>query len=848
MILNRIPLRLQIGLSFSVLLGLLVVVAGGALTGVKRLSTDVVTYRDMARDSSLANEIESNLLSMELNIKDYLITHNEHDLDKYHKNLGLMDQHLKDALENITLPARLKNIHRIIDLREDYVNSFERIITLIHQEDALIETEITAQGHELREHLTLIMKSAYEDKNTAAAYWAGRAQEQLLLARLYVARYTQNHSEADFDRVQIELIDNLGASIKTLDTELRAPRRRELLTEFMEYYGLYQGSIGKFHSILSERYELILNGLDKIGPEIDQLTVGVKESVQLDQDELGPKVQAEGKSLFRGLGILSVAALLIGITLAFVLIRAIWRPLGAEPFLLLDLISRIAKGDLSSEINDQDGKSTGVFAGILEMRRQLNEKIEQDRKAAAENTRLRHALDNTTANVLVSDDTHKVIYLNKGAQTLFGELETGMQSVVSDFSASSVLGRQVESLYADAFEERNILDRMDTTHRQEMEIGKHLVQITANPIVAADHNDERLGTVFEWVDLTEERNLEHGKSQHIEQERQEALVMKDQVDQILSVVNAAANGDLTQQINVVGDDAIGQVGTCLQSFFSELRENLTTIGKTAQSLKTSSRELSNINGDLSDSAQSTSLQADLVSETSKKVNENVSTVAAAATEMTASVREIAGSAVEAASVATKAVQLAEETDERVKQLSVSSNDIGNVIKVINSIAEQTNLLALNATIEAARAGESGKGFAVVANEVKELAKQTAQATDEISQKITAIQNDSQIAVNSIGDISQTISKIHEIQTTIATAVEQQAATTREISRSVNDAATGTNEITHSIVDVAKGAEKALEGTTNAQQATQGQEELANTLNELVSRFKLALNNEVEQDA
>jgi hypothetical protein len=131
--------------------------------GVKRLSADVVTYRDMARDSSLANEVQSNLLSMELNFKDYLFTHSEHDLDEYHKNLDLTDQHLEDALEQITLPAGLKNIHKIIDLRDVYVNSFERIITLIHQEDVLIETEVTGQGHELREQLTLIMKSSCDD-------------------------------------------------------------------------------------------------------------------------------------------------------------------------------------------------------------------------------------------------------------------------------------------------------------------------------------------------------------------------------------------------------------------------------------------------------------------------------------------------------------------------------------------------------------------------------------------------------------------------------------------------------------------------------------------------------------
>lgn len=844
----RIPLRLQIGLSFSVLLGLLVVVAGSALMGVKQLSDNVVTYRGLARDTNLANEVQSNLLSMRLNIKDYLISHSAHDLDQYNEYLNLMNGYLDEALVEIQKPERTKNVKKIIELRDDYVQSFEKVIVLINQQDTVIEPLINGVGQELREHLTLIMKSAFEDADASAAYMAGRAQEQLLLGRLYVARYTENHSQADYDRAQTELHSNLGEALLMLDTELQDPERRKLLMHVLDDYAQYIDSVDQLYNNLTERYSLVLDGLDKIGPEIAQLSVSVKQSVKSEQDRLGPKVQAESESLFRSLGMASGIAVVLGVILALVLIHAIWRPLGAEPSLLLDLIGRIAKGDLSSDIKDQNKKISGVFAGMLEMRDQLNDKLELERKAAAENTRLRQALDNTSANVLVSDNDHKVIYLNDGAVALFNELERDIQLAVADFSASSLLELPVEALYSHATSSNIDLDLIDSTSIEEIEFGKHFVRITANPIRSADQNGERLGTVFEWIDLTEARSSEREKSRQIEQERQESVIMKEHVSQILSVVNSAANGDLTQRISIGGDDAIGQVAACLQSFFGELRESLTTIGETAKSLKTSSRDLSGINENLNDSAQATSSQADLVSSTSEKINVNVSSVATAVSEMTASVQEISNSAGEAASVATKAVSLAENTDERVKQLSVSSKDIGNVIKVINSIAEQTNLLALNATIEAARAGESGKGFAVVANEVKELAKQTAEATDEISHKIATIQNDSQLAVNAIGDIGQTISKIHEIQTKIASSVEEQTATTLDISKSVAVAASGTEEIAHSIANVAREAVKALDDTTNAQQATREQEELANALDDLVSRFKLGKNDQFERAA
>jgi methyl-accepting chemotaxis protein len=192
------------------------------------------------------------------------------------------------------------------------------------------------------------------------------------------------------------------------------------------------------------------------------------------------------------------------------------------------------------------------------------------------------------------------------------------------------------------------------------------------------------------------------------------------------------------------------------------------------------------------SAEETSSQATLVSAASEQVSKSVQTVASGTEEMTASIREIAKNASEAARVASGAVKVAENTNQTISKLGDSSTEIGKVIKVITSIAQQTNLLALNATIEAARAGEAGKGFAVVANEVKELAKETAKATEDISQKIESIQGDTRHAVSAISEINGVISKINDYQNTIASAVEEQTATTSEISRNVNEAAHGSS--------------------------------------------------------
>jgi methyl-accepting chemotaxis protein len=219
----------------------------------------------------------------------------------------------------------------------------------------------------------------------------------------------------------------------------------------------------------------------------------------------------------------------------------------------------------------------------------------------------------------------------------------------------------------------------------------------------------------------------------------------------------------------------------------------------------------------------------------------VNTVAASTEEMSASIREIAANANEAASVASSAVGTAENATTTVSKLGTSSAEIGQVIRVITEIAEQTNLLALNATIEAARAGEAGKGFAVVANEVKELAKETAAATEDIGQRIVAIQGDAQAASLAIEEISTVIGQISDIQNTIASAVEEQTATTNEITRHVTEAATGANEIAASITGVAQAAHDTSSGAASTQVSARDLAQLADELNRSVTRFVVRSN-------
>ncbi len=306
--------------------------------------------------------------------------------------------------------------------------------------------------------------------------------------------------------------------------------------------------------------------------------------------------------------------------------------------------------------------------------------------------------------------------------------------------------------------------------------------------------------------------------------------------EVVGIADRVAGGDLTQRIEIQTEDEVGLTSRALNQAFSHMGSAIGTIAENSGVLKGASEELTSVSQQMAASAEETSAQATVVSAAAEQVSRNVETVAAGVEEMTASIREISDSAHEAAKVATEAVEVAEATSTTITRLDESSARISDVTKVITSISEQTNLLALNATIEAARAGEAGKGFAVVANEVKELARETASATEEIGKRVEAIQGDTQSAVTAIGQIGAIVKRIHEIQNTIASAVEEQTATTNEIGRSVTEVATGSSDIASNIAGVATATQDTASGASSTQRAARDLAAMAAELQQLVERF------------
>jgi len=562
--------------------------------------------------------------------------------------------------------------------------------------------------------------------------------------------------------------------------------------------------------------------------------------------------------------ILIVVVPLIGAFLSYFFARSITRPLQSVVFSLED----IANGNLGQETllvksSDEIGRLSEAFNGLLAsvkgflknadellkgkipasdkfglqgefednlkgMYRQAKEK----QKADAETSRISQIVESMSTNIMYADADFKLQYMNPASLKTFKQLEH-----LLPVKADQMIGQSIDIFHKNPQHQRKLLsDPKNLPHQAQIQLGEEILDLGSAAIF--DQSGKRIGTMVGWEIVTEMVQNAKTAKEAAEREQVQAADLKSKVDSMLEVVAAAVDGDLTREVTVKGTDAIGQMGEGLASFMQKLRSSMQAIGHNAETLASSSEELTAVSQQMAGNAEETSAQSGVVSAASEQVSKNVQTVSTGAEEMSASIREIAQNSSAAARIASEAVKIAQTTNATISKLGVSSAEIGQVVKVITSIAEQTNLLALNATIEAARAGEAGKGFAVVANEVKDLANQTAKATEEISAKIGAIQTDTQNSVAAIAEISEVINRISDISNTIASAVEEQTATTAEIGRNVGEAAKGTAEIAQNITGVAQAAQSTTQGAVDTQSASAELSKMAAELQSLVGQFKV----------
>ena len=306
----------------------------------------------------------------------------------------------------------------------------------------------------------------------------------------------------------------------------------------------------------------------------------------------------------------------------------------------------------------------------------------------------------------------------------------------------------------------------------------------------------------------------------------------------VKVLERVAGGDLTPRLKVDGSDEVAQMAAALNKTLDHLAGSVGSITDSADRLAGTAKQFANNSSTIATATRAAAKRAGEAAESVAAVTEGVGSVAASSTQMSSSIDEIARSAQEAAGIAASAVTVADQAVGTIRKLGESSEEIGNVVKLISTIARQTNLLALNAAIEAARAGEAGKGFAVVAGEVKDLASETAEATDEISRRVTAIQSDVADAVAAMGQISEIVDNISSSQTVIAGAVEEQSATTGQMGQTLQQVASGSTTAFQTLNGVVESTNAATQATAEQAEATDRLNSMAEDLRSAVAIFRV----------
>ncbi|MGK5094941.1 methyl-accepting chemotaxis protein [Deltaproteobacteria bacterium TL4] len=509
---------------------------------------------------------------------------------------------------------------------------------------------------------------------------------------------------------------------------------------------------------------------------------------------------------------------------------------------ILAQIDRIKGNDLDVNFPKFEDQSLNQLStGLQTMVEYWKSDKEEQKKLQSTMDRVTSMVENAPIMMMQADIEGIIRYINPAGKHILNKLADGLT-----FRPKEVIGRPWEHLYTNHKTVESLHKAGGKLHSIETQIENETIVVTTAPVYDRDGNYQ--GPMFSWDIVTDLRRNQQ-KQREI-QEAQRDLVHKqaERVEILKQIVQSVEQGNYLISIPKFEDDTLDELSQGLQSMILSLqsargeeqrqmqrtKEIQTEIKTIAELVAQSSTDMAETIGQIVEFSGKTTNQTNSVLASAQEVNANVGGIATAVEEMSVTTKEIANSVADSANIAQKAVKESRDARDIIADLGKNSEQVGNVTSVINRIAQQTNLLALNATIEAASAGDAGKGFAVVAGEVKLLAQQTSQATEDITSSILTIQNDVTRAITSIASVSEVITEMNEISESISSSTEEQSSTTNDIARELGDTAHGVEEVVKNIQSVVTTIEESRENILKG-------EEAANVLKVVVEQLKTLVN-------
>ena len=362
---KKMKLATQLFSSFGAMLILMSLLATVAYIGLNTGYSNFVEYRGLARDSNLAGRVQANLLIVRLNALKYLKQQSPENVNNFNERLALLQELLIEAREEIQKPTRAHLVKSAIDSINEYEKGFKEVQGYFKHRNDIVEKSLNPNGLEMRKNVTDIITSAYKDNDAQATYYASRAQEQLLLGRLYVTKFLVTNLDSDYQRATEEF-KALAEDLHQLDSVLENPTRRKLLSDTQSRMKVYTINVDDVYATIKARNKIINGTLNKIGPHVADQLEQVKLSVKKDQDELGPLAQKSSESAISTVLFVSLVVLIAGIFLSLYIARVIREPIGGEPKEIEQLARKIASGDLTMQFTTT-GKETGIYAAMQDM-------------------------------------------------------------------------------------------------------------------------------------------------------------------------------------------------------------------------------------------------------------------------------------------------------------------------------------------------------------------------------------------------------------------------------------------------------------------------------------------------
>jgi methyl-accepting chemotaxis protein len=575
---------------------------------------------------------------------------------------------------------------------------------------------------------------------------------------------------------------------------------------------------------------------DKVVEQIGK----AQSALNADADALQARVHLiEAAVVVIGLALLAVVGVMI--------YRGVYGAIGGEPALVAGIAERIAAGDLGTPLPAVKGPAVGIMGAMQQMHGNLKSRLEADQRSADEMLRIKIALDNVSTGVMIADSQRTVIYANEAVMKLLREAEADIRRDMPGFSANAIVGSSIDQFHKKPEHQSAMLAKLASTTSANFVLGGHSMRVTASPVI--NEKGERLGAVAEWVDRTNEVQVEHEVADIVSAASKGDLSMRlelkgktgffgslaeglnqllDNTEQSLkatsSVLSRVAQGDLTQTVDAEFEGIFGQLKDDTNTTIERLREVIGRIKDASDLISTASQEIAAGNSDLSSRTEE---QASSLEETSSSME-----------ELNATVKQNADNARDANKLAGTSNEVAMRGGEMVKQvvhtmngIQESSKKIADIIGVIDSIAFQTNILALNAAVEAARAGEQGRGFAVVATEVRNLAQRSATAAKEIKELIAE-------SVDKVDNGAKLVDTAGKTMDDVVVSIKQVTELVTEISNASREQSSGIEQVTQAVGQMDEVTQQNAALVEQAAAAAESLEEQARSLVQAVSMFKL----------